>query len=66
MLEKILMWIIIVDLLVYIILMLLSCSEDFLTFGARKMNPEWAEECDKYQSELLRFKHSMKFDQRGS
>ena len=39
-----------------LILCLLSLSKDFLTWGAKKMDPEWAKEYEEHLADFLRLK----------
>jgi hypothetical protein len=55
---KILIGILIADLVTFVVLLFLSCSKEFLTWCARKDDPEWAKEYDKYQKDFLRLKSS--------
>jgi len=57
MIESILFIIIIVDLSLFFILSLFSCSQDLLLWCAKKDDPKWTEEFDKHLSAFLRFKN---------
>lgn len=47
-------------------LCLLSCSADFLTWGAKKDDPEWAAFYEEHLSDFLRMKYSHRDSKWGS
>ena len=54
--EKILYWILIADLIAFLLLWLACWSKDFLNWCSRKDDPEWWAEYDKYEKDFLRLK----------
>ena len=56
MVEQVFVGILITDLVLFVILIFLACSTDFLNWRARKDDPEWWAEYSKNEKDFLRLK----------